>query len=256
MLSCEDPAITDDPVTAGPDGRKAPLFRLGWAILSWFLVESLVFGLAVLPAAILWVWLFRWPVPGMWLRILLLAMSLFPAYLIFAIALMVLSAGTARLFGWRTPSDREMRVADFEWPLLDWARYLMINHIVRVFVGTLLRATPLWTLYLRLNGARIGRRVYVNSLGVMDHNLLEIGEGAAIGSDVHLAGHTYERGFVKTAPVRIGAEVMIGVGSWIGIGVEIGDGAQVGALSVVPKYRVIEAGAVYTGAFQPASSGT
>ncbi len=81
----------------------------------------------------------------------------------------------------------------------------------------------------------------------MDHNLLEIGDGATIGSDVHLAGHTYESGVVKTVPIRIGAGAMIGVGSWIGIGVEIGEGAQVGVLSVVPKYRVIQPGAVYTG---------
>ncbi|MCI0410644.1 MAG: hypothetical protein L0191_19145, partial [Acidobacteria bacterium] len=104
--------------------------RFGWAVLSWFLVESLIFGLSVLPAAIFWAWLFRWPVPGAWLRILVLTMSLFPAYLIFAIGLMVLSAGTARLLGWRTPVHRELRIADFEWPLLDWARYLMINHVV------------------------------------------------------------------------------------------------------------------------------
>lgn len=81
----------------------------------------------------------------------------------------------------------------------------------------------------------------------MDHNLLEIGEGAAIGSDVHMAGHTFEAGVLKTAPIKIGPRAMIGVGSWIGIGVEIGEGAQVGALSVVPKYRVIEPGAVYMG---------
>ena len=222
-------------------------FRVVWAIFSWFLVESLVFGFAVLPAAIFWVWLFDRQVGEEWLRILILAMSLFPAFFIFAIALMVLSAGAARLLGWRTPANAEMRIVDFGWPLLDWARYLMMNHIVRVFVGTLLRATPLWTLYIRLNGARVGRGVYVNSLAVMDHNLLEIGDWATIGSDVHLAGHTFEAGMVKTAPVRIGARAMIGVGSWIGIGVEIGEGAQVGALSVVPKYRVIEPGAVHTG---------
>lgn len=239
--------MIDEPRTKGSRKRAGRLFRFGWAIFIWFLVENLVFGLAVLPAAVFWVWLFRWPLPGVWLQILILAMSLFPAYFIFALALMVLSAGAARLFGWRTPPDREMRVVDFEWPLLDWARYQMINHIVRVFVGTLLRATPLWTMYLRLNGARIGRGVYVNSLGVMDHNLLEIGDGAAIGSDAHLAGHTFEAGVVKTAPIRIGAGATIGVGSWVGIGVEIGQGAQVGALTVVPKYRVIEAGAIYTG---------
>ena len=56
-----------------------------------------------------------------------------------------------------------------------------------------------------------------------------------------------ERGLLKTAPVRLGRNTLIGIGSVVGIGVESGDGAQVGALSVVPKFTVLEAGGVYVG---------
>jgi carbonic anhydrase/acetyltransferase-like protein (isoleucine patch superfamily) len=41
--------------------------------------------------------------------------------------------------------------------------------------------------------------------------------------------------------------VTVGVGSVIGIGVEAGDGCQIGALSFVPKFEKLEAGAVYAG---------
>jgi acetyltransferase-like isoleucine patch superfamily enzyme len=104
-----------------------------------------------------------------------------------------------------------------------------------------------WTAYLRLSGARIGRRVYVNSLGLSDYNLLELGEGVVIGADVHLAGHTVESGVVKTMPVRLGRNVTIGVGSIVDIGVVAGEGCQVGALSLVPKHTTLEPGAVYAG---------
>jgi acetyltransferase-like isoleucine patch superfamily enzyme len=56
-----------------------------------------------------------------------------------------------------------------------------------------------------------------------------------------------EAGIVKTAAIRLGSNVTIGVGSVIGIGVDIGANTQIGALSVVPKYRVLEANAVYGG---------
>lgn len=140
-----------------------------------------------------------------------------------------------------------MRISDLSWPVLRWARYAMTTHIVRVFVGTLLRATPLWTLYLRLNGAHLGRNVFVNSVTLSDHNLITCGDDVVIGAGVYLSGHTVERGLVKTAPVRLGQGVTIGVGSVIGIGVDIGAHTQVGALSVVPKHHTLEPGAVYGG---------
>jgi acetyltransferase-like isoleucine patch superfamily enzyme len=221
--------------------------RVGWAILTAFVVESVIFGLSVLPAALFWEWHFRWALPANWIRIVLLSMSLVPSYLLFAVSLMGLSALAMRLLGWRTPAPAQLRIADLEWPLLCWARYALTTHIVRVFVGTLLRATPLWTFYLRLNGARLGRNVYVNSVTLSDHNLITCGDDVVIGAGVYLSGHTVERGLVKTAPVRLGPGVTIGVGSVVGIGVEIGARTQVGALSVVPKHHRLEPDAVYGG---------
>jgi acetyltransferase-like isoleucine patch superfamily enzyme len=210
-------------------------------------VESLGIGLSVLPAALFWEWHFRWSLPAPWIRIVLLSMSLLPAYLLFVVSLMVLSAGSAWVLGWRTPADAELRIADLEWPVLRWARYAMSTHVVRVLAGTWLRATPLWSFYHRLNGAHVGRRVYVNSIMLSDHDLLELGDDVVIGADVHLSGHIVEGGLLKTGRVRLGRGVTIGVGSMVEIGVTIGDGTQVGALSVVPKHRTLEPQAMYGG---------
>jgi acetyltransferase-like isoleucine patch superfamily enzyme len=118
---------------------------------------------------------------------------------------------------------------------------------VRVVAGTLARGTPFWTLYLRLSGARLGKRVYVNSLSVSDYNLIECGDDVVIGAGVYLSGHTVEGGVVKTARIRLGSRVTIGLESVIEIGVEIGSDAQVGALSFVPKYTKLAGGRVYAG---------
>jgi acetyltransferase-like isoleucine patch superfamily enzyme len=222
--------------------------RVAWALLTLFVVETLVFGLSVLPAFFFWTWVLSlatppWPV----VRPLVLSASLLPAYLVFAVTLVLLSALSTRVFGWRTKENGVWPVADLEWPLLNWARYMVSTHVVRVFVGTLFRGSPMWTWYLRLNGARIGRGVYINSLSISDHNLLEFGDGVIIGEGVHLSGHTVEAGCVKTGRVRLGRGVTVGLGSMIGIGVEAGERCQIGALSVVPKNTRLEAVAIYAG---------
>lgn len=222
--------------------------RAAWAVASIVVVESFVFGLSVLPAFLFWNWMLTWAAPPWPLaRLVMVAVSLAPAYLVFAAALIVLSAGSTALFGWRTRPDSAWRLADLEWPLLDWSRYMVSTHVVRVLVGTLFRSSPLWTWYMKLNGARIGSGVYINSLSISDHSMLEFGDGVVIGESVHLSGHTVEHGLVKTGRVRLGRGVTVGLGSMVGIGVEVGDDCQIGALSVVPKYSKLAPRAVYAG---------
>jgi acetyltransferase-like isoleucine patch superfamily enzyme len=222
--------------------------RVAWAVFTIFVVETIVVGLAVSPAFILWTWLFKYvDQPLVALKAMLAAMSFVAAYLIFCIALVVLSALSTGLFGWRTKPGGNWKLTDLEWPLLDWVRYMVSTHVVRVLVGTFFRSSPLWTWYMRLNGARIGSGVYINSMSISDHNMLEFGDGVVIGEDVHLSGHTVERGVVKTAHVRLGRGVTVGLGSMVGIGVEAGDGCTIGALSVVPKHTKLDARATYAG---------
>ncbi|MFO1520068.1 MAG: hypothetical protein U1F57_10460 [bacterium] len=228
--------------------KTGALLRAGWGVFSSFVVESVVFGLSVLPAVLFWEWHLGWRLPTpFWVRVMLLSMVFVPAYLIFAFSLMVLSALSSRLLGWRAPADAEMPLSDPGWPLINWGRYTISMHLVRVFAGLVFRSTPLWTFYMRLNGARLGKRVFVNSLWVTDHNLLEFGDDVVIGSEVHLSGHTVERGLVKTARVRLGNGVTVGVSSIVDIGVEAGPGCQIGAMSLVPKFSKLEAGQTYVG---------
>jgi acetyltransferase-like isoleucine patch superfamily enzyme len=220
-----------------------------WTVISIFVVETAIFGISVLPAFLFWSWGLTW-VPAGWplLQPALVAMSLVPAYLVFAVSLVALSALVTRALGWRTPPPGEWKLRDLEWPLLNWSRYMISTHVVRVLVGTFFRASPLWTCYMRWNGARIGRGVYINSLSISDHNMLDFGDGVVIGESVHLSGHTVEGGVVKTGHVRLGRFVTVGLGSMVGIGVEAGEKCQIGALSVVPKYSKLESGTVYAGA--------
>jgi acetyltransferase-like isoleucine patch superfamily enzyme len=226
---------------------RAAVARFAWTLVSAFVVESLIFGLAVLPAALFWQWHFTWPIGSPWLRIVALAMSFLPAYLLFCLMLMALSALALRALGWRPPARAELRISDLGWPLANWARYGIASHIVRVLAGPVFRNTPVWVWYMRLNGACMGRRVWVNSLDVTDHCLLEFGDDVVIGAGVHLSGHTVERGIVRTAPVRLGAGTMVGVNTHVEIDVETGPGCQIGSLAMVPKGSRLEGDSLYVG---------
>lgn len=220
-------------------------WRICWTVLTIVVVQTFVCGLALFPIVLIWSQLLA--VTSGVNRVVALSVAAVPSYVLFALLLMFVSAITTRALNWQTPAHQQMRIASFEWPLLQWARGLVTSHIVRLFAGALFRSSPVWTAYLRLAGARLGRRVYVNSLAVTDYNLLDCGDDVVIGDDAHVSGHTVEDGLVKTAPLRIGSNVTIGLGSVLGIGVEVGDGCQVGALSFVPKYTRLAAGAVYAG---------
>ena len=228
-------------------GRWARRARITWAVASVLVTESVILGLAVLPSVSFWRWLAGWSAIPPWAQVLAMAMGFVPAYLLFASGLLLYSAVVTRLFGWRTRPGLELRLSDMTWPVLDWGRYLVTIHVARLFAGAVFRSTPVWTMYLRLNGARIGRGGWINSLKLMDHNLLTVGPRVIIGSDASVSGHVIERGVLRTAPVVLGEGVTIGINSVVGIGTTIGAHTQVGALSLVPKFATLEAGAVYAG---------
>jgi acetyltransferase-like isoleucine patch superfamily enzyme len=222
-------------------------WRVGCTVASILTVQAVVCGLAALPVVLAWIELTTWTTSDPVVRAAVFSLLLVPSYTAFALCLMIVSALATRVTGARTPPNAEMRIAEMGWPLMRWARYMVASHLVRVLAGSLFRGSPIWTAYLRLNGARIGRRVYVNTLFISDHNLLQFDEGVVIGSEVHLSGHTVEAGVVKTAGVHLGRGVTIGLGTVVDVDVVVGAGCQVGAMSLVPKHTRLEPGAVYAG---------
>ena len=240
--------ISSDPAAlAAARSRRDASLRIAWTVVSIVIVETVICGAALLPVVFLWSRLAAAAGGAPGVRLVLFSLALVPSYVLFGLLLMLISPLVVRAMNWHTPLDVETRLTDMESPLLRWTRYMVATHVVRIVAGSIFRGSPIWSAYLRLAGARIGRRVYVNSLAVVDYNLLDFGDDVVIGDGVHLSGHTIEGGVLKTARVRLGRGVTIGVGSIVGIGVDAGEGCQVGALSLVPKYTQLDAGTTYVG---------
>jgi acetyltransferase-like isoleucine patch superfamily enzyme len=227
--------------------RACTTVRIGWTVASLIVVQGTAVGLSVLPVAWLLRELFERTSAAPIARLVLSSFVALPAYVLFTLILLFLSPLGSRLAGWRTLDGVELRIADFDWPLLNWARYNAGIQLTRSLAGWLFRATPIWSAHLRLSGARIGRRVFINSLHLSDYNLLEFGDDVVIGGEVHLSGHTVEAGVLKTGGVRLGRGVTIGLGSVIDIDVSVPAGCQIGAMSLVPKHTHLRVPTVYAG---------
>jgi acetyltransferase-like isoleucine patch superfamily enzyme len=223
------------------------VFRIVVTATAIVIIQTIICGIAMLPAVLLWRGGVALAPAGSTWELVAASMLLMPAYIMFALCLMPVSAILMRMVGARTPPRAELRISDMSWPLMKWVQYMSAAHIVRLVSGTMFRGSPLWTAYLRMNGARIGKRVFINTLAIADHNLLDLGDEVVIGADVHISGHTVEDGMLKTAGVRVGSHVTIGLGSAIDIDVDIGDGCQIGALTLVPKHTRLDPNGVYVG---------
>lgn len=218
--------------------KRKRTMRILWGSTVLVLSESMLFGFSVLPALLFWQFIVSstkgFPLLDPYGRYVLVAMSLMPAYLIFSVALMFLNAGWCKMLRWRT-TPGEYPIYDYDKRVVRWASYNASISVVRIFCGEALRSTPLWTYYLKANGATIGDGVYVNSARLNDHNLLVFEDKSVVGGDAKLIAHLAENGKIKAEPVVLRKRAVVGVNSVIGPGVEIGEGSAVGAMSFVPK---------------------
>lgn len=235
---------------AGAEDVEARLrrgFRVTRGVIALIVVESLVFGLATLPAISFWRWVAEQPVFGPEVvRTVLLAVSVAPAYLIFSCALMALTALACWALNWRTP-EGEHSIRELDPGVVRWAKYNAAAHVVRVICGELFRATPIWRLYLEGMGADIGDGVHVNTAAIYDINLFTIGDHVVIGGKAQITAHTVEGGVLKAGPVVFERGATIGTGSIVSPGVRVGENGRIGALSFVTKGTQIPANTAYGG---------
>ena len=110
-----------------------------------------------------------------------------------------------------------------------------------------LLGTPFLPWYLRLLGARIGRRAYLHTTGFLEFDLTEIGDGAELNKDCVMQTHLFEDRVLKASKVRIGAGCTVGTASVVLYDSEMRDGARLDALSLLLKGEVLPAESAWAG---------
>ena len=127
---------------------------------------------------------------------------------------------------------------------LAYVRFWIVKTLIRsspaarLFIGT-----PVYSLYLRALGAKIGRGVVIFSRRVpICTDLLTIRAGTVIRKEVIFNGYRAQPGRIETGSVTLGRDVFVGERSVLDINTSMGDGAQLGHASALHSGQAVPAG--------------
>ncbi|KUO65114.1 MAG: hypothetical protein APF80_10975 [Alphaproteobacteria bacterium BRH_c36] len=131
---------------------------------------------------------------------------------------------------------------------LNYFRFWLVHNLISLSPLAYFRGSPLFNLYLRMLGARIGRHAVVNCKSLpLCTDLIEIGANAVVSSEAIVQGYRAERGIIQIGSVKIGNDSFVGIGSLVDIETRIGNGAQLGHSSTLQACQVIPDGARFHG---------
>jgi acetyltransferase-like isoleucine patch superfamily enzyme len=225
----KDRSVKDSGDAALAWGRR----RLDAFIVLFHALAVAVIGLALFPAVSLlyFSWQGMRTLPAVF-KVLVFSLLLAPAYFVFGITLVLVSVLVRRLLGLGIRPGTYQIYRDFE--VIRWIGSNLFVLVVNACFLDGFRVSPFQNFFYRAMGARIGRGARINTSGLADLELVEIGEDAVIGGGTTLICHLADRGRLKVAPVRIGRRCSIGIDTIVMPGVEIGDDAVIGPRSLVP----------------------
>ncbi len=126
---------------------------------------------------------------------------------------------------------------------LRYFRFWVVTTMMRTAPVVLFTGSPLYSLYLQLLGAKIGRNAVVECRIVpVCTDLISIGDNSIIRKESVLLGYRAQSNWIHTGPITIGDDAFVGEASVLDIDTEIGDGAQLGHASSLQSGQRIPAG--------------
>ena len=126
---------------------------------------------------------------------------------------------------------------------LTYLRFWTVKALLHANPMIMFVDTPLYALYLRALGARIGKRVTILShTPPVCADLLTIGAGTVIRKEAIFTCYRAYAGRIQTGPVTLGRDVFVGEKTVLDIDTSMGDGAQLGHASTLQRGEVVPAG--------------
>jgi non-ribosomal peptide synthetase-like protein len=232
-VGAPDPAVPGSPAGPVPPARTTPASTTryvlcGTAQLLIFLGYSFVIGMATVRA-------YEWVaagsgIAGIYLRSLVFGGAGFITLCAFPVAAKWILVGR-----WRPG----------EFPLWSAAylRFWLVKSLLHANPMVLFVGNPLYVMYLRALGARIGKDVTILSRSVpVCTDLLTIGAGTVIRKDSFFLCYRAHAGRIQTGRITLGRDVFLGEKTVLDIDTSMGDGAQLGHASALYRGQHVPAG--------------
>ena len=165
---------------------------------------------------------------------------LFPfLYLGCAIAAVAITVATKWVLVWRyRPGEKPL------WSTFVWRNELLNalhEHLAEPFLVGALTGTPFVCWYFRLLGAKIGRRVYMETTDLTEFDLVRIGDQAALNADCTIQTHLFEDRVMKMSTIDVAPRCKVGAGSLVLYDTRLEEGAALGDLSLLMKGETLPA---------------
>src|ERR687896_826700 len=126
---------------------------------------------------------------------------------------------------------------------LGYVRFWVVKTLVQRNPLVLFAGTPLYVLYLRALGAKVGRdAVILSRRAPVCTDLLTVGAGTVIHKDSFFTCYRAEAGAIQPGAVTLGRDVVVGEATVLDIETSMGDGAQLGHASSLHAGQSVPAG--------------
>jgi non-ribosomal peptide synthetase-like protein len=124
-----------------------------------------------------------------------------------------------------------------------YLRFWLVKTLVQRNPMALFVGSPLYAVYLRALGAKIGRGAVILSPNVpVCTDLLSIGDGAVIRKDSFFTCYRAHNRIIQTGTVSIGKDALVGEATVLDIWTSLGDGAQLGHASALHAEQTVPDG--------------
>ncbi|WP_051385435.1 Pls/PosA family non-ribosomal peptide synthetase [Actinokineospora inagensis] len=131
---------------------------------------------------------------------------------------------------------------------LTYLRFWVVRSVTRFNPIRMFTGSPLYSLYLRAMGAKVGKGALVLTQNVpVCTDLLTIGAGAVVRKDTYLLGYRAEAGKITIGRVTIGAGAYVGETAVLDINTTLGDDAQLAHASHLSAGEAVPAGESWHG---------
>ncbi len=140
-----------------------------------------------------------------------------------------------------------------EYPL--WSTFVWRNellnalheHLANPFLVGPMTGTPFVCWYFRLLGAKIGRRVYLETTDFSEFDLVRIGDEAMLNADCTIQTHLFEDRVMKMDKIEIGVRCKVGAVTLVLYDTRMEDEAVLNDLSLLMKGEVLPAATEWEG---------
>ena len=121
------------------------------------------------------------------------------------------------------------------WLLYSGLHVILLNLVLPYVSGTVFAK-----IFYRILGCKIGKNVFINTVGLHDSYLLELKDNVVIGGNSNISCHIFEGNHLILGKIVVGSNTLISADTYIMPGVTIGNHCSIGLKSYIRKNRTIE----------------